>query len=76
MKNVISEKGVVYLIVYIFVICAGYVSRRILRMKMKKIDSIPIQHVKYDYGDTDFARECKEKDIFFYRDLLYHKYRI
>ncbi|KAL4442577.1 hypothetical protein ABPG74_006979 [Tetrahymena malaccensis] len=75
-KNVISLDIIPYLITYLTVLCLGYISRRILRMKPKKIDSIPIQHVKYDYDDSIFATECKEKDIFFYRDLLYHKYRL
>ncbi|EAR93114.2 transmembrane protein, putative (macronuclear) [Tetrahymena thermophila SB210] len=75
-KNVISIKIIPFFIAYLAVLCLGYISRRILRMKPKKIDSIPIQHVKYDYDDSIFATECKEKDIFFYRDLLYHKYRL
>ncbi|KAL4467477.1 hypothetical protein ABPG72_004545 [Tetrahymena utriculariae] len=75
-KNVISLQIIPFLITYLAVLCLGYISRRILRMKPKKIDSIPIQHVKYDYDDSIFATECKEKDIFFYRDLLYHKYRL
>jgi hypothetical protein len=75
-KNVMGAPGIIYLVCYFTLICIGYILRRILRMKAKKVDSIPIQHVKYDFGDSEFARECRESDIFSYKDLLYHKYRL
>ncbi|EGR31082.1 hypothetical protein IMG5_118070 [Ichthyophthirius multifiliis] len=73
--NIISFKGILYIIFYLFVICLGYVSRRFLRMQPKKIDSIPIQYVKYDFDDQQFSKECRNSSNFQYKDLLYHKYR-
>lgn len=75
-KNVISAYGILYVLVYVCIVCLGYIMRRVLRMKAKKTDSIPIQHVKYDYGDAGFASECRVNDTFLYKDLLYHKYRL
>lgn len=75
-KYVISAYGMMYIVGYLGVISLGYIARRILRMKAKKSDSVPIQYVKYDYDDSDFARECQQNELFKCKDLLYHKYRL